>query len=59
MTTNQVETERLRDRAMELMLRVRQVTWDMIELYHKDSRDAIAEKFDKPFKALQETIIKL
>lgn len=59
MTKNQVEKERLRDRAMMLMLRVREVTWDMIELHKEENRDIAAEYFDKPFKAMQEVIIKL
>ena len=59
MTRNQVEKERLRDRAMVLMLRVREVTWDMIELHKEEKRDIAAEYFDKPFKAMQEVIIKL
>lgn len=59
MTKNQVEKERLRDRAMVLMLRVREVTWDMIELKAEKDRDTSATHFDKPFKAMQEAIIKL
>lgn len=59
MTKNQVEMERLRDRAMELMLRVRVATWDMIELQQEEDRNMAAECFDKPFKAMQEAIIKL
>lgn len=58
-TKDKIEVERLRDRAMILMLRVREVTWDMIEMHVPGGRDEVAQNFDKPFKALQEAITKL
>ncbi len=59
MTKDKIEVERLRDRAMILMLRVREVTWNMVEMHVPAGREEVAQKLDKPFKALQEAITKL